>query len=361
MRLLRALLLAGALLEVLNAAFILSRPDLAYRAGAARSGAVISTLLAAFALWPQVRLEVMQRAVVGVLCAWFALNVAGVTVTQRPTSSGLLLQVVIVALVGYTWLPSRVATGLVASLYALLLFASSRSVQPDVPGVALTGFILPLIWYLTQHGRAVVLERDRRVAWQALAHTDALTGLVNRRAGKERLQALCAPGRGEDVLVVLFDLDHFKQVNDRLGHAQGDQVLVDVAEILRDTLHESDLLARWGGEEFLAALSGPPGAALQRAEVALHAVRQANRPSGTPGQPLTVSAGLALSSEAGDLEGLLELADQRLYHAKAGGRDRLIAPDLDRSGRPVFTHRVSPADHQATSAGSDAAGGFRRD
>ncbi|WP_295813857.1 diguanylate cyclase [uncultured Deinococcus sp.] len=325
-RLLRALLLAGAALEVFNAAYIASRPELAHRILPSRVGAVMGLVLAALALWPRVGVRPLQGGVVAVLCVWFASNAVGIMVTQRPVASGLLLQLVIVALVTYSWLPVRLATGLVGALYGLLLIASGRSERPDVPGAALTTFILPLIWYLCVHGRSVRHERGRSVELQALAFTDPLTGVLNRRAGTDRLTHLAArSGGGAPLLVVLLDLDHFKRVNDRLGHAGGDRMLIEVTGLLQGALHADDLLVRWGGEEFLVALPGPIAASRQRVEGALHAVRQARLSTGTASEALTVSAGLASLDEAGHLEAALELADRRLYRAKAAGRDRLVA------------------------------------
>ena len=326
LRLLRGLLLAGAVLEMLNAAYIASSPDLAHRIVPSRFGAMMGVTLAAFSLWPRLSLQVLQGSVVAALCVWFAGNALGVMVTQRPVASGLLLQLVIVALVTYTWLPVRLATGIVASLHALLLLASVRSGRPDVPGTALTTFILPLIWYLCVHGQTVLHERGRSVALQALAFTDPLTGVFNRRAGTDRLTHLAARASGTaPLLIVLLDLDHFKRVNDRLGHAGGDRMLIEVTALLQGALHTDDLLVRWGGEEFLMALPGAAADARRRIEGALHTVRQARLPTGAALEPLTVSAGMASLAEAGSLSAALELADRRLYQAKATGRDRMVA------------------------------------
>jgi two-component system, cell cycle response regulator len=157
-----------------------------------------------------------------------------------------------------------------------------------------------------------------------LAVTDSLTGLHNRRYALGQLARLLAnPGRG--LAVMMLDLDHFKTVNDRFGHAAGDQVLATVAKRLRHELRGHDLVARLGGEEFLVALPNTdPEHALQCAERLRQAV--GGRPITIPGldQPVTVtmSVGIALGQAEGDrAESLIERADRALYGSKSDGRN----------------------------------------
>jgi two-component system, cell cycle response regulator len=126
--------------------------------------------------------------------------------------------------------------------------------------------------------------------------------------------------------VLVVDLDHFKAFNDRYGHPAGDEALRAFAAILRDTLREDDVVARYGGEEFVAYLPG-----LDRAAAAEVAERVRSRTASSivaigPGQTarITVSVGVAVGPEDGsDRASLLRAADQRLYEAKAAGRDRV--------------------------------------
>ena len=150
--------------------------------------------------------------------------------------------------------------------------------------------------------------RNERLAESA--STDLLTGLPNRRMVDRALGRLSA-----DDTVILLDLDHFKQVNDNLGHAAGDEVLRDFGAVLRGTVRGRDTVGRYGGEEFLVVL-GPGGDAdafLRR----LRAEWLAGRPS-----PVTFSAGVAAST--GDPDETVRLADQALYQAKEAGRDQWI-------------------------------------
>jgi diguanylate cyclase (GGDEF)-like protein len=180
----------------------------------------------------------------------------------------------------------------------------------------------------------VALENARLhglVERQALV--DGLTGLANRRAASDALHAEVARAeRLETQLsVVLADLDEFKEVNDLHGHAVGDEVLRVVAEVLRETLRESDVAGRWGGEEFLLLLPGADeeGAA-QLAERVRVALAARSIPS-VPGLRVTASFGVAEYAGETNPEQLLEAADGALYRAKRAGKDR-----VERAARAAF-------------------------
>jgi diguanylate cyclase (GGDEF)-like protein len=152
---------------------------------------------------------------------------------------------------------------------------------------------------------------------EALARTDALTGVANRRAGEEALdRALALADRRDAPLsVVMLDLDHFKAYNDRRGHGAGDLLLQRTARAWRHELRASDLLARWGGEEFLAVL---PDCSLADAAVVVAERLRAAVPA-----PATCSAGVARRAPAEPRDDLLRRADRALYAAKGEGRDRV--------------------------------------
>lgn len=160
-----------------------------------------------------------------------------------------------------------------------------------------------------------------------MAVTDSLTGLHNRRKGLFELERMLARTR-DGVAVMLLDIDHFKRVNDRLGHATGDRVLHMVARRLQNTLGADAILARIGGEEFLVALRGcDQAAALAAAEALRRAI--ATQPFGLGGAAqaldITLSVGIALSQpgSAETVQSLLDRADAALYGAKALGRDQV--------------------------------------
>ena len=158
------------------------------------------------------------------------------------------------------------------------------------------------------------------------ARFDVLTGVLNRRAleqeGGRALQS--ANVMGLPCSVAIFDLDRFKHVNDTFGHQAGDAALRHVAAIVSSSLRQTDLLGRYGGEEFVVVM---PGAGVEDARVAAERLRMriASEPAsfGRIQIPITASVGIAFGARE-DLETLLSRADTALYRAKDGGRDRVI-------------------------------------
>ena len=157
------------------------------------------------------------------------------------------------------------------------------------------------------------------------ALVDGLTGLANRRAATDALHAEAARAQRLEtpLSVVLADLDEFKDVNDVHGHAVGDEVLRVFAEVLRETLRESDVASRWGGEEFLLLL---PGADEEGAAQLADRVRRglaARSIPGVPGLRVTASFGVAEYAGETNTEQLVAAADSALYRAKRAGKDRV--------------------------------------
>ncbi|WP_417250717.1 GGDEF domain-containing protein [Celeribacter sp.] len=199
----------------------------------------------------------------------------------------------------------------------------------------------------TDHARRMLereLERQARI--------DPLTGLLNRRAVRSLVQSdrdRCGEAP-EGVGIILADIDHFKRVNDTAGHEAGDAVLCNVAKVLRANVRGADILARWGGEEFLLLL---PGADLHQTVKIAEALRTAVETSvvwteGDKVHPITLSLGVSMfaSDGAHSLEQAIQMADTALYAAKEHGRnrveenadeaERLIAPhDMTSAARPV--------------------------
>jgi diguanylate cyclase (GGDEF)-like protein len=173
---------------------------------------------------------------------------------------------------------------------------------------------------------------------QAVASTDPLTGIANRRGFFEEAERLMRKQawKNQPVTALVFDLDHFKSINDRFGHAVGDETLRLFARTLALTLRSSDVIGRLGGEEFVALLPND----LSSASAAAERVRAAIQVVGTEVDghrvDLTVSIGAAAVLELPcDLETLLERADSALYRAKAAGRNRLETDDLAETAAPA--------------------------
>ena len=192
-----------------------------------------------------------------------------------------------------------------------------------------------------------LLHREREVAERA-ALTDVLTGLPNRRHASVFLEAAWGAAlRGRSLIVVLFDIDRFKLVNDLCGHAAGDRVLQELADVLRHRTRRMDLSARFGGEEFLSVLSDCSLAdGVEFAEVVRASISSVDFGWGR----VTVSAGVSTAvSGMGSPDVLVATADRALYQAKEGGRNQVVCADLARfsataAPSPDHPPRATPTD-----------------
>ena len=186
---------------------------------------------------------------------------------------------------------------------------------------------------------AVVVFRDiteRKIAedeLHRLAATDPLTGLSNRRHFMESAAAETARARRYDnpLSVLIADVDHFKEINDGFGHAKGDEVLLKIADLCRESMRASDVFARYGGEEFAAIL---PMTSLEHAELLANRLRRQIEvleiPSDDGPISVTVSFGVAqFSPKDGNVDTTLNRADKALYAAKAAGRNRVMTAGDD--------------------------------
>lgn len=164
---------------------------------------------------------------------------------------------------------------------------------------------------------------------EALATTDHLTGLANRRRFKDVLERCYSEAvrYRTDLTCIMCDLDHYKQLNDTLGHQVGDEMLVLTAEIIRSSLRGSDTAARYGGDEFVLLL---PHTSVQEARNVCERIRMQlmaeQEKRGRTGVVVTLSAGIASleSNHASSADELVSLADRALYMAKDQGKDRIV-------------------------------------
>jgi diguanylate cyclase (GGDEF)-like protein len=201
--------------------------------------------------------------------------------------------------------------------------------------ITLLGTIMALIYfYGWEHGIRDRIQLNKRLALQELAQdlrfratTDPLTGLYNRAEFDEALASETGrSGRYKSPLaLIMFDIDHFKQVNDAFGHQVGDEVLVQLSQTVSGNVRHTDVLARWGGEEFVILAPGLDGAAaFQAAEKIRRLISQTAFP--TTGR-VTCSFGVAEHVKGDTAETLVARADGALYRAKMMGRNRVeLAP-----------------------------------
>jgi diguanylate cyclase (GGDEF)-like protein len=191
--------------------------------------------------------------------------------------------------------------------------------------------------------------------------TDDLTGLFNRRYFERKLADELKRARrlGGRLSVLLFDLDHFKSVNDRHGHQTGDRVLCAVADCISNTVRDIDVVTRWGGEEFAVIAPGSDGEdAVNIAERVRHAVRELvpRALDGSP-MPLTISCGIAwVAADIHTPAQCLAAADRCLLDAKQAGRDRVVAvsdePAWHHQGRAADAHERPGREHRGAARGS---------
>ncbi|MCW3477882.1 GGDEF domain-containing protein [Limobrevibacterium gyesilva] len=190
---------------------------------------------------------------------------------------------------------------------------------PIVRLIALEGIVYGLLmgFTLVAHSKERVAARHR-----VAAATDPLTGLLNRRAFTEEASKALDDASGTALLA--FDLDHFKQVNDRFGHPAGDQALQVFARVAAGSIRSGDIISRLGGEEFAAVLrNADPDTALSVANrIRVAFAREA---SAICDGAASVSVGIAMVRDGADLYALLSEADAALYRAKALGRNRAVS------------------------------------
>lgn len=260
-----------------------------------------------------------------------------------PMRGGVFLILMITVMYGMFQL--RASQALSVTLYALLLFGVTMAVmirlQPYIyvatveighymmlvamlPAVSLlVGRLSRIRLRMANQKRELAQALDRL---QELATRDDLTGLVNRRHMQTLLEGevqRCLRN-GSAFCLALLDVDHFKRINDQYGHGVGDEVLRAFAQAGSSALRATDLLARWGGEEFVVML---PNAHLPLALAAVERVRNAigKLRVGDQGISITVSAGVTEHSSKDTLTQTLERADRLLYEAKRQGRDRAVS------------------------------------
>lgn len=243
-------------------------------------------------------------------------------------------------------------TGSILILVLMLFIATSIGLPTFHPGeqtlrVIMQGFIMGILCWVSYH-YSIMRKRVRQQkqeltqavkAVQDIIEHDSLTGLYNRRHMQILLQAEMerVARSGYGFCIAWVDLDHFKYINETYGPHVGDEVIRNFGRHARMILRETDVIARWGGEEFLLIM--PDTNPSERARVGLDRLRRSlllqTMSSKAPDLRATFSAGIAVHHEGETMDQLLERADKALYMAKSEGRSRTIlaADDLDSQPR----------------------------
>ena len=187
----------------------------------------------------------------------------------------------------------------------------------------LTGYLLMIV---NGFGFLLLCKQKDDQAMALLATIDSLTGLVNRRAFFERTDSarLLATRLRSPIALMMIDIDHFKRLNDRFGHATGDEALCVFAATAQQALREHDIMGRLGGEEFALVLPGTDiEGALQAAERLRGAIAAAVLPTSGNQYSMTISIGVVVIDPTEHINSALARADHALYAAKSNGRDRV--------------------------------------
>jgi diguanylate cyclase (GGDEF)-like protein len=199
-------------------------------------------------------------------------------------------------------------------------------------------YMLALGVIAAAHARTVS-DAERRL--NSLASTDTLTGLLNRRRMSDQMNKELAQARSAQrpLSVLVLDIDHFKAINDEFGHGRGDQVIIAIGQILRANVRHQDLVARWGGEEFLVLQPDAElSSARETAERVRHAVAQYLVRDESDPRPVTVTIGVAMWRDGERLEETIHRADELLYAGKSAGRDRVVIAD---DSSPALAQKLS--------------------
>lgn len=188
-----------------------------------------------------------------------------------------------------------------------------------IPHVDADGHVVELLGVTRDISERKMLESELT----RLAAIDPMTGVWNRHYGRELLVKRITGPDHQTFSVLMVDIDNFKSINDTHGHQTGDRVLIEVARRLREVVRDTDMVARWGGEEFVVLLQDCPLAdAVERAEKIRHQISEVSfADAGT----VTISVGVAELTTGDDLDNWLGRADGALYEAKRSGRNAVVA------------------------------------
>ena len=279
--------------------------------------------------------------VIGLFIYQFVGLISGVYVSRYMPDkfSELVPWLSVIYVAAFIVYPTRFASWLVASLLGFVtIFWGRRALLSELYGERFFGLealtdtlissiiVVTLLFFFKRITEVGARAEARALALETLANTDSLTGLPNRRYLAAMLQAEYARAyqQVQPLSVVICDLDHFKQVNDSFSHAVGDQVLVEVADLLRANTRRDDYVSRHGGEEFVIVLPRTDHQqALQVCEKIRASIQHHDWASLHPDLRMTASFGICSDLSLATYEAMLAEADARLYAAKRAGRNRV--------------------------------------
>ena len=261
-----------------------------------------------------------------------AIYLPGITLVDRlPPMSSFPMAIIVVMFIfatPRTIITTAVVTWTLVSLPVLIYLIvhptelwSRRGLEMAMTLGPITGIVSTLIPFHRVLQERFTSLQDERALMQVLSERDSLTHLYNRRAAKEFLSTCITDADASDG-VILFDIDHFKRINDTYGHQAGDVVLVAIAMRCSQVLRKNDCLARWGGEEFLVVLRHVGEEVIERIaeELRLAIASEEIESAGS----VTASFGVSVILPTDTIENLLQRVDTAMYAAKTSGRNRVM-------------------------------------
>jgi diguanylate cyclase (GGDEF)-like protein len=323
--------------------------DAGYMSVAAARFMIVHNIIGMLAFYPLVRSGYSARfqdsGLIQAQIMWAASSTIICYALNPPLRAALMQMLCFIHLFGLFTLRPRQLAGIaiatIGMLFVMLATMSLRdaahfNVGQELFKVVFASMIIGfLTWMSILHARVrgQLSEQKKELALAVaqvneLVTRDVLTGLYNRLHMLELLQQEAArqARTGKAFCVALIDLDHFKAINDQHGHQVGDEVLCSFARDAVPALRELDIIARWGGEEFLVlmretALASDAGMAIDRVR---NSITGAAPSKAAPALRVSFSAGIALHGAGQTIEQLIECADQALYAAKRAGRSRTV-------------------------------------
>lgn len=334
--------LIAMLFAILTALFIL--PDLAMlpwplsgRLGVARTIASIAFWILAFSFHGSNRMRDAYLSLGFLFAIPTALFLVSNTLLAQAGLDGLPVNFSTAIKTSYSFLPLLMVAGLSmfpltalegAAIAALALAAQLLALMTTTAALSLgtvfstSGLMLLIAMVATL---AAMSQLGFMITLVQTALRDKLTDCYSRASGVELLdiQFIIASRSKVPLAIAFIDLDNFKSVNDTFGHDAGDRVLINAAENIRTTLRTGDMLARWGGEEFILIM---PNTRCLDAVLAIERLRANGLGVRPDNKPMTASIGIAerIEDNAADWKAMVEMADQRMYQAKQSGKDRAV-------------------------------------
>ncbi len=294
----------------------------------------------------------------GVCCLLYAVVVCAVCMALRMYSpkygadidlQPLYLWILVVYVFAFTLAGHRASLAISLGIMALFVCISLPYLVHDIDApyasftlqlYVVSAALIAALYFFSGYQHRLQLAQHAVDQLASLSNTDELTGLPNRRCMAAAIDAELASfeGQGSGFALMLFDIDHFKTVNDRFGHAAGDEVLMALATPALRLFRDTDDLGRWGGDEFVALVRDiSPAEALRMAnalcrDVAAEPVFDANG--------VTISCGVTVAYPGDNIDSLLSRADAALYAAKHAGRNRAECMlETDRGTVPEWADR----------------------